>query len=79
MLVLSPVSPLYYKGEGQSPYPYNVEYIVTQIGRENKFSAENYVSRTPVPTNCNLPYDKERKAKVFLMWWKVQSMLLAQQ
>ena len=44
--VLSPVSPLYYKGVGQSPYPYNVEYIITQIGRGNKFSAENYVSRT---------------------------------
>ena len=41
--VLSPVSPLYYKGVGKSPYPYNVEYIITQIGRENINSADFYV------------------------------------
>ena len=27
--VLSPVSPLYYKGTGQSPYPYNADYIIS--------------------------------------------------
>ena len=52
------------KGRGLFSIP-----IITQIGRENKLSAEIYVSRTVEdagPYKCNLPYEKAPKPVFFI-------------
>ena len=41
---------------GSKPPPYEIILIITQIGRENKFSAEI----------CKHPYEKEPKASFFI-------------
>ena len=77
-LLLSQVSPLYYNASGKAYTPkvasiqrerLFVSTIITQIGRENKFSADFYVLRTveePVPTICKHPYEEERNAAFFI-------------